>query len=168
MKQFTRLPTSPPRLRQLGFTLVETMIIMAIIATLFGVSSVLLSRLIPRANLVSTTEVLTAELRSQQLKAMTGEKNSAGEVDTYGIYLQTDRYTLFEGDSFDPDSPGNLVTSLTNYIRLSTTLPDQVVIFTRGRGEILNSTGNNHTITISDTLTGDTRLITLNPYGIPE
>jgi type II secretory pathway pseudopilin PulG len=150
-----------------AFTLVETMLIMAIIGLLFGISSVLLSRLVPRANLVSSTETLTAELRSQQLRAMTGEKNAANQADQHGIYLEGNQYTLFSGSSFNPSATDNLVTALNSSVQLSTNFPDQSVVFARGGGEILNFNPSANTITLTDTLSGETRTIIFNSYGIP-
>lgn len=154
------------RLKSAGFTLIELLLAMAIAAMLFGISSILLSGLIPRANLNSVTEILAAELRSQQLKAMIGEDSANGDPDEYGVYIESGQYTLFEGATFDVNSPSNFVVDLPSSISLQSQ-PSQSIVFSRLSGEILGYTSA-QSITIVDSLTGESQTLNLNIYGVPE
>ncbi len=150
-----------------GFTLIELLLAMAIAAVLFGIGSIVLSNLIPKANLNSISEVFVAELRQQQLKAMVGEKNENDQADEFGIYIEQTRYTLFQGSTYDANAASNSVVNMPAAIQLSAN-PSQTFAFERGTGEILNFVPTAHTITLSDTLTGQSITHSFNRYGIPE
>lgn len=151
-----------------GFTLVELLLAMGIATVIFGISSILLSNLIPRASLNSTHEVLKAEIRQQQLSAMTGKKDGSGQANSYGVLIEQDKYTLFSGSEFSPLPVDSIVVDLPSTISLSTNFPNNVIIFERGNGEISNFDPTAKTITIVNSLTGESRNITLNRYGLPE
>lgn len=151
-----------------GFTLIELLLTMGIAAAIFGISSIILSNLIPRANMTSVFEVLQAEIRQQQLNAMIGEQNSGGDADEYGVLIQADQYVLFSGTVYSPLPSDAITVDLPDSVQLSTNFTDSVIIFNRQSGEVLNYDPSLRTVTVTDSLTHEVRSLTLNRYGVPE
>lgn len=151
-----------------GFTFIELMLSMGIIAMLFGISSIILSNLIPRANLNSVYEILKAEVRQQQLFSMSGEKDLSDQAVEYSLLVESNQYTLFPGTVYDPLPIDSIIVEVPESIQISTDFLNNVVSFERTSGEVLNYDINNRTITIFDTLTNQSKTIILNQYGIPE
>lgn len=149
-----------------GFTLVELLLVMGIIGVLLTISSILLLNLLPKASLKSESEVLISQLRSQQLSAMSGEAYNTEEPSYFGIYFQNQTYTLFRGTDYDPAEIDNYEMVVDEPIQLSTTFPDQKVVFEAGSGEILNFTPGSSSITLSNSQTNETKTINLNQYGV--
>ena len=140
-----------------GFVLVELIIVVGIIATLFTIGYVRVIDIQRRVPLNATVDTLVADLRGQQTKAMTGETEGVGGPDSYGIAFQATSYTLI---------PTNAVVTLpTNITFSAVTFPDASVVFTNGSGDVGAYTDGANTVTITQTLTGEHKTITVNRYG---
>ncbi len=151
--------------RRLGFTLIELMLVMGIIAILFAISTILLSGLIPKASFTAELEVLNSQLRQQQLKAMAGAGESESRSD-FGVYFSSNAYTLFSGEAYDPAAANNFVLEVEEPNQLQTTFNNQQVVFLAGSGEVANFNQTNNTITIRNTVTQEEKVITINRYGV--
>lgn len=152
-----------------GLTLIELLLTMGIISVLMTISSLLLLNLIPRASLKAESEVFISQLKHQQLKAMTGAARAgdgADEPSLYGIYIQDHAYTLFSGQVYDPLSADNFEVIVEEPISLSTSFPQQQIVFSAVSGEVQNFDANNNTITISDSQTNRDTIININQYGV--
>jgi len=141
---------------------------MGIATVIFAITSIILSSLIPKANLNSFTEVLKAEIRQQQLAAMSGEKDVSDSAVNYGVLFSEDQYTLFAGTTYDPVPVDSYTTQAPEALGISTDFANNAVIFEKGSGEVQNFDSDNRTITITDSLSKQSKTITLNKYGIPE
>lgn len=150
-----------------GFTLIEMLLSIGIVAVLFLISAIVLINIIPRTNVTAATEILRAELRQQQLQAMTGKTDSGGSAAEFGILIESNQYTLFPGTTYSPLPSGSVTVSLPSTISLSTTFANSVIIFEQGTGEVLNYDANADRITISDTEGTQPVTIEINKYGIP-
>lgn len=129
-----------------GFTLIELILIMGVIAVLFAVSSINLTGSQQKASVNSTIASLVADIKSQQFKAMTGD----GGTD-HGIRFDTTSYILL---------PENFVVDLGNNLQLSTTFPANTITFSQGSGEITGFTTGSDTVTLGD------QTLRLNLYGV--
>ena len=101
--------------------------------------------------------------------AMTGDTSGEGtENDYYGVYFEPTGYTLFKGDVY-PAPSGDFPVILDNAnLIITNTFPGSMVVFTRGSGEIVDYSNpqlDKYSVTITDSLTGATRVIKLNKYG---
>ena len=148
--------------RSAGFTVVEILIVMAMILMLVGLSFVNLGRPQAAGTISTTLNTLLTDLKDQQLMAMTGGTGGGSAAVSYGIYVQSNQFTLFSGSSYSGSDPHNFTESAGG-ITLSTTLPSSIVIFQKGIGDVQSYTSGSDTIT----LTGKniTRTITINRYG---
>ncbi len=149
-----------------GFTLVELLLVMGIIGLLLAVSSLLLLNLIPKASLTTQAEKLVAELRNQQLRAMTGQIGSAGTVQSQGAYFTADRYVLFSGTSYNVADPENFEIILDQPLQIESALPASQVVFLAGSGEIDTYDSDRDRITIRNPSSNESVAIEFNQYGI--
>lgn len=141
-----------------GFTLVELILVMGIFALLAALSSINFFSVYSRANLGTSSDLLVADLRTQQAKAMAGEGS-------LGLQAFPDRYVVFRGESYAPGNPSNFTTTLPAGISLSSTFPGNgLVIFTGTGGEILSFQAGQDSFTL--TSTAEAKTIKLNRYGV--
>ena len=155
--------------RNTGFTVLELMLSMSILAILFALTVVSLTSLIPKANTRAAAEVLVADLREQQMKAMSGYEAIAGGASNYGIFFETNRYTLFTGSSYVAGHQENFVVNLQNGLTFDVTnLPLSAIVFSRGSGDPTNYSATYHSIRIRNLVTAELRTITFNQSGVLE
>ena len=133
---------------------------------LLTLSSILLMDLIPKTSLTVTVERLVADLRYQQLMAMSGHTEQAGVGQNYGVYFATDKYILFGGDTYDPDDTSNFQQLVEAPLAIATGFPDEQVVFVRASGEIVNYVPDEDWVKVTDSITGREVTIKLNKYGV--
>jgi prepilin-type N-terminal cleavage/methylation domain-containing protein len=146
-----------------GFTLVEIMITVAIIATLAALTLVNLGKPQVTASQNSIVDTLVADLKSQQLLAMAGDSGGSASRQPQGVYIQASQYTLFAGPNFDSNDTNNFSITADQNTTFSSTFPGSKVIFATGSGEVQNFAGTTNTITVHRA--DDTKTITLNRLG---
>ncbi len=160
------IPVHSRRVVQSGFTLIELILVMGIVAVLYGISSVSLSRLIPRVAVRSTAETLRSELRLLQARAMQGDVGIVAGPSAFGVFFAADRYTFFEGSSYVPGAQGNVETIMEEAVSISTELPSNILVFQHGSGEVVGFMSGQDTITISNVESGESAGFTVNQYGV--
>lgn len=153
-----------PAHRDSGFTLVELLVVIVIIGVLFGLSTINLGQANATASLGTTTDKLMANLKNQQILAMSGGADSSGQAQPQGIHFGTNGYTLFSGSSYSPGDPDNLVINAGSNTSIATTLPSSEIIFSKANGEFSSYSAGNNTITITNA--DDTKTITINRLGV--
>lgn len=165
MPAFLRVKSKNTNTR--GFTVVEMLLVMGIIAVLFAIVSISLSGMIPKANLNSSADTAIVDVRQQQLKAMYSETEGTTPSE-FGIHFENSTYTLFKGNTYAAADPTNTPNDLGAGIQFSTTFANSQVVFNRKSGEILNFVPGNNTVTINDTITNKQTVLTFNKYGVVE
>jgi len=145
-----------------GFTLVELLIIIGLFTILSSFAVINLIRPQTKANLDATNTVLISDLKEQQLKAMIGDSGGSAPS-AYGVYFETNQYTLFKGNSYSPSDTDNFVVSLQGDASSTTTFASNQVVFNQRSGEVAGFSASNNTITI--TSSGDVKTITINALG---
>ncbi len=111
-----------------GFTLVEVLITIAIMAAMSALIFVNLGKPQTVASLSGAVETLVADLRAQQTLAMSGNSAAGTSQLAHGVFISANAYTVFAGDSYngsDPDNytvtPGQNISFSTTTFRLATT-----------------------------------------------
>lgn len=145
-----------------GFTLVELLIIIGIITILSSFAVINLIRPQTKANLDATITVLISDIKEQQLKAMIGDSGGSAPS-SYGVYFETNQYTLFKGITYSSSDTNNFVVSLQGDASLTNTFASNQVVFNQRSGEVAGFSPSNDTVTI--TSSGDTKTITINALG---
>ena len=146
---------------QKGFTLIELIIVMAIFATLVGISTISLLNVKHKSTLNTVVNTFLADLKEQQIKAMVGDTEGSGVVYNYGIHFETSTYTLFHG-TYSSGGTGNFVVPLTDTVQFNSFSQGNSIIFAKGSGEASGMT----TITLIDTVDNNQKTITVNQYGV--
>ena len=153
--------------KQKGFTLIELIIVMGIISLLFGFVMV---NLLQEQHIVSvnaSVDVLISDISSQQTKAMLGKSDGVTSSNNYGIYFESDKYTLFKGNSFSPADAANFTVMLDeNIVFNSVTFPSNIVVFSALSGEVNGFINGNNTIVIANTQGTEIKRIIINRYGV--
>jgi prepilin-type N-terminal cleavage/methylation domain-containing protein len=146
-----------------GFTLIEMMVCLVIIVALFALSSINLGRQVTTVTVASATDTLLADLKSQQLLAMTGETGSTASQQPHGVYIQSNEYTLYANSTYNSGDSNNFIFPAPSSISFTTTLPSDRVLFSTGDGSVSSFVSGDNTITISGT--DGTKTITINRFG---
>ena len=152
---------------QHGFTIVELLIVMSFFGILAGLATISLMNVRQSTSIDASLNILIAELREQQIKAMVGDTEGRNTLDNYGIHFGNNSltYTVFHG-TYSPSETSNRTVSLTDTMEVSTAFPDTEVIFEKGSGNVVGFVDGSNTITITDPTTGSQRIITINRYGV--
>jgi prepilin-type N-terminal cleavage/methylation domain-containing protein len=150
-----------------GFTLLELIVVVGIFCILLAIASLNLSNINPKANLEGTVQILVADLKQQQIKAMSGEITSTGNPDNFGIYFSGTKYTLFHGSVYSPVATDNFDVNLDR-IQISSTFPLSSLIYKKSSGEIINFQSDKNTITLTQIDNNLTKVITISKYGAIE
>lgn len=151
--------------QQKGFTLIELIIVMAILLVLYAILSVNISQTPEHSSLTTQMTTLVSDIKNQQLKALTGQTND-GIPTAYGIYFSPNYYTLFSGISYSPASPSNVTVNLNDNLTFNNiNLPQQSVVFSALTGEVTGYDSGQNTLSLSNTITNDRQTLTLNAWG---
>lgn len=144
-----------------GFTIVELLVVMAIAIILWGISTIVFIRPQEVVNLDATVATLTADIKSQQTKAMSGDAGL-----DYGIHLETNRYTLFAGSTYDPGDQNNFAVNVEDPIQITNvTLPGSNLIFQKGSGELSGFVLGEDSLSVRNVSGGEATNIVINKYG---
>ena len=145
---------------KLGFSLIELIMVMSIMATLIGLITINLVNSQQKASLHSTAQTFISDIRQQQIKAMIGDSEGRETADSYGVHIDPDQYVLFHGAAYTAGDSSNLEISLPTNMRFVS--PGGNVIFSRIGGEISVEAS----VEMQDTTNNNTRTIQLNQYGV--
>lgn len=146
-----------------GFTLVELILVMGIIALLLAIGSFGFANTYSATSLTSATDLLQSDLKTQQSSAMGGLSGDSSLNTGWGIKFYSDHYIQFTGSTFNSSDPANISTELPTSVTISTSLPSDTIVFDHASGEFNGYTAGNDSVTISNGSTSHT--ITLNQYG---
>lgn len=155
------MPTS-----QKGFTMIEFLSVIAIVIFLTGFITFNLSKTQQHTSTNTTIDSLLSDIKQQQLKAMINDTQGSGVIDSYGIYFQSTKYTLFKGTVYSASDSTNFVVNLdTNLQFINITFPASSIIFAKGSGEFSNFITSLNTVQIKNMSSNEIKTITLNKYG---
>lgn len=149
-----------------AFTLIELLVVMGIFSVLAGLATVNLIKPQTQATFSSAVNVLAADIKGQQLKAISGDTSGEATSQAHGIYFESDKYTLFRGSGYVPANPGNFVVDIESGNSLtSITFPTQQVVFAKRSGEVTSYVSGSDSLIIQSTQSGEQKTITINRYG---
>ncbi len=149
-----------------GFTLIEVIVVLGVLATLMSVATINVLRLQRHTHIQTTITTLATDLYEQRQRAMTGDTQGRSTQDSYGVHFETDRYVLFHGSSYSAASPDNVSIQIPDPIQMSsTTFPSSDVIFLKGSGQISGYSQTTNTVTLTNTTNSEAVTLVFNAYG---
>jgi prepilin-type N-terminal cleavage/methylation domain-containing protein len=143
-----------------GFTLIELIVVLSIMAALLGLTSINLVRSQQTASLNSAEEVLVSDLRQQQLKSMIGDTEGSLDAGPYGIYFDSNQYVLFHGATYSQSDTSNFAVNLDSNMQFNS--PDFNIIFSKMSGEITTAI----VIELQDKTNAQLKKIHINNFGV--
>ena len=147
-----------------GFSLAEMVVVIGILTTLIGIGTISLLSAQNKTSLGATIDVFMADMKEQQVKAMVGDTQGSGVLQPYGIYFDSNKYTLFRG-TYLPSESSNFSINLPSNFRFdSSSRPE--IIFERGSGEVYQFSNGSNQIIIQNIVTGEIKTIKINRYGV--
>lgn len=142
-----------------GFTLIELLVSFAILIVLFALVTINISPLPSNTLQVTNLDMLLSDIRSQQTWAMSNDSS-------YGVHFESGSYTLFKGSSYMEGTSTNTVINLDPGIIFSNiTLPNSVIVFSPGSGDVTNYFAGQDSFTINSSVTNKSTVIKINKYG---
>lgn len=150
---------------QKGFSYPELIVLMGVVAMLFGYITINLSGTLRRTTIDTTYQTLISDIKSQQTKAMTGSIDG-GLPGSHGIYFESNRYILFRGTTYSSTDPSNFPVNLEQNVEFGNiTFPGSTIVFLPGSGEISGYINGNNTVTVVNIGGEEQKTITINRYG---
>lgn len=149
-----------------AFTLIEIVMVVAIMLILFQIAYVNLIGFQQNASVRASMRTFLSDMRQQQLRAMMGDTGGTGVITDYGIYLQTTKYTIYTGTTYTAGVATNFPVNLASNIRISVnTFTNSSIVFAKGSGD-LSTSKSEETLTFSDTNSGKASTVHVNRLGV--
>jgi prepilin-type N-terminal cleavage/methylation domain-containing protein len=149
-----------------GFTLVELLLVMGIIAILASLTTISLIRPQTSSAINTSLTSLTADIKHTQLRAMAGDALGESTQQKHGIYFEQDAYTIFAGDAYSETNPSNFKIDLAGGTVFSNIdFPSSQILFLSLSGEVENYSDSQNSITITHPSSEDSKTILINKYG---
>jgi len=139
-----------------GVTLTELLVVMAFFSILFSIGLVSLGGLEREVNIDRYASEIKMALYQAQAQTINGLVS--------GVYFESHRFVLFQGDSFIDGAPGNIETLLPGALVISEiNLPSQTVLFTKVTGYVAGFV-EPASLTLTSS-SGHTKIISINHPG---
>lgn len=150
-----------------GFTYIELLIVIAIFFILIGAIAVSLARTQRSVSITSEIDKLVLDMKIQQMKAMVGSTEGRAAADSYGLYFEQNKYTLFHGSAYDPVDPANMPVNLDSNMQfINISFPSSMLLFSKRSGEMTGFAAGADSVTVKSTSNNQERTITINRYGV--
>lgn len=149
-----------------GLALIELILVIGIIALLYGFISLNTLRTRNLVSLETSIDTLINDTKGQQIQAMTGFYQFGQTTNHYGIYFEEGRYILFNSPIYQDGLSTNFPVILEEGIQLISNLPDNQIIFASTSGKVENFDPNNNSITLINSQEGIQKNIRFNSYGV--
>jgi len=155
-----------------GFSIIELILVIAILSIILGITTTTLFRPVAKANLDTVSIDIFSLLRQAQNRAINTDTSGDPQSNEYGIHFETDSYTLFKGSVYSSGDSSNFIVTTKNNISISPSLPCPSlpedcnnVVFKKISGEVLGFDPASNTICVTETGTNKAALFIINFVG---
>lgn len=150
-----------------GWTYPEIIVAMGILAVLVGLVSMNAFSSQYKTYASTTVDNLAADMALQQTRSMVGDSSAVGVKTAYGIYFQSDRYTMFKGNTYAAGNADNVTVNLNPSFTFSSIgFPGGQLLYASGSGAFANYVNGQNTVTLRNTGSGTTQQLRINSYGV--
>lgn len=154
-------------MKQKGTSVLELVVVIGIFSILFGFIAVNVLNIESKASIQSSLTTLVADIKQQQIKAMSLEAGDGTEAKDQGLYFSQNSYTLFAGSSYVATGSGNFVVPLGNNVVFSSvSIPNRTLVFSKKSGEVSEYDANMHSVILQNTQNNETKTIQINKLGV--
>jgi prepilin-type N-terminal cleavage/methylation domain-containing protein len=148
-----------------GFTLIELVVVMVVVATLFGMVMFSLIGTQKTSEVGSAADALISDMASQQTKAMLGAGTASGTK--YGIFFDVNKYTLFQGNFYLSTDPRNFTVNLDSGLAFTNIkFPGSSIIFSSATGTVSGYLNGSNYVSIGESDGSKVETIKVNRYGV--
>lgn len=153
--------------RSSGFTLIEMMIVIGLLAVLFSLGGVVYTSFSRQDQLTSEAEKIVSALNEARAKTLAGYSGGGTDGLNFGVYFDSTGYVLFQGTTYIADSPTNQRVNLAPKISLSEiAFPDQQIVFRRLTGEVIGFSSGQDFLILADQQSSRLRRLKINQLGL--
>ncbi len=117
-----------------GLTLVELLVVMGVFAIIFSFATINLLKPQKKASVDAAASTLVSDIKQQQAKAMASDSGGSSNLQDHGIYFENNRYTLFQGLSYQAANPLNFSVELSPNTIILNNLPSSQIVFSKNTG----------------------------------
>ena len=142
-----------------GFTMIELLIVFALLLMIVALGATLLQGILPQASVGDIARHVQQSLRSAQIQSYTGHQGGA----VYGVHFGAEDMTLYRGTSYDTRSEVHDIRFALGETMIETSFPDAAVQFDRHGTPSVTGT-----LTVSHSTSDDMQTIRIHDYGIVE
>ncbi len=130
---------------QRGFSGAEILVTLSILALLFLIGTMSLSRNVAEKELQSIADNIVAKLELAKSNAITGKNGQ-----NYGVKFNSDSYVYFTGSTYISTNQSNETTQISSKFQITNDIPgsDDAIIFSKIKGYTNHS--STVTVTISE------------------
>jgi len=131
-----------------GLTLIELLIVMGVFAIIFSFATINLLKPQRKASIDAAASTLVSDIKEQQAKAMASDSEGSSNLQDHGVYFENNRYTLFQGSSYQAANPLNFTVDFSPNTIILNNLPLSQIVFSKNNGLWLNFNDNTKTIVV--------------------
>jgi len=144
-----------------GFTVIEILLVIAIIGVMAGLSAPYLGSFLARNELRNESLKIVDSLRRARNQTMAGVEDKI-----WGVHFESGKYVVFAGSSYSAADP------LNDAVDLPAVLTFSVINFTGGGNDVVFSQPYGETLNYGTTTiqndSGDSRTIVINQAGMAQ
>jgi prepilin-type N-terminal cleavage/methylation domain-containing protein len=153
---------------QAGFTLFETILVVAILSFLFALTTISFYAILKRDELAATTQELVSTLKDAQIRTLSGITVDNQNSTNFGVYFQNQKYTLFEGSTFIANNPNNnsAIDLPPSIVLAQINLPQSEIVFEKITGAVKDFDATKNKLIIKNISNNQTKTIFINKFGV--
>lgn len=127
---------------QRGFTIVEILITLSILALLFLIGTMSFSRNVAEKELQTIADNIVAKLELAKSNAVTGKNGQ-----NYGVKFNSASYVYFTGSAYIPSNESNETVTISSKFKITNDIPgsDDAIVFSKIKG----NTNHSSTVTLT-------------------
>lgn len=150
-----------------GFSLIETLLVVSLMAILFGLGTIVYSSVIGRDQLGAEAQKLSALIFEARTKTINGFSLGTVTAFNFGIYFGDNFYVLFPGLTYNPNETRNQRFSLSPGVIFKTVaFTDRVLIFEKINGQVGNFDPEKNYVVLSDSKSNREKRISISRLGV--